>query len=818
MDKWQISVTGDIHLGILQQIPLDDKMRSGIPKGEAIGQLSLHFGCACFLEALLKSYACITFPRTINEKGDTCLPPAKRVFDVAGPSDKDLDAYKLPVKSMIVKSYPRVEHQGDQGTRCRIESPVRYGLRPAANLPNGLVPPKQSEVAVVDCRCYGFDLSTLADDVKPRFLIVKFRDRFDDNGKQVRTQQLKDITEAMQSAELQASVVLVNADDLRMNECDISRHISWEQTISDTLVAFSTAKSPLLTFLKEASFVIVSYDLDGILLIKLETGIPVGAVAVFSSLGIEGDFRAAAPGEMLGSDSVIVAAVAGAIAAERPAVLVTEFLAKAAERGLEGARFLHLHGFTELEQSVYQASASDPEGVQIVKTPRSEALPAIEDAEPKRFYPIDLSMEIVRTGSLANLNYASMPATAQKAETLSRVCKAAKADFKLLTRSITVDLKEIIKQPHSDWSFLTLWTSDQKDIDSLSQDILRKGLEKAWRERRVPAPLCKIGKYVAIGRSEQEAARETAVLVRQYLVNPAARRPFNLAVFGRPGSGKSFLVREVVDQVTPESLRTKTLEFNLSNYTTVKELHGAFHRIRDVALAGRIPVVFWDEFDASVESQQFYWLRFFLAPMWDGYFQEGQDSRPIGKAIFVFAGGRFETYGALRRHLQMGRTIGDVSESEFQAQCEKEKLNRTKVELLHASKGDDFERRLDAYIDLPGIELQSEQGNELAGLRRALILRATIKDLVGPKVFQGNELRISEGAAKKILHHVEFLHGAGSMTTYVGISDLRTSNRFDSTVEPSRRLLAKIFRDPTTQIAVDATQRFMEQAIEEESK
>jgi hypothetical protein len=33
------------------------------------------------------------------------------------------------------------------------------------------------------------------------------------------------------------------------------------------------------------------------------------------------------------------------------------------------------------------------------------------------------------------------------------------------------------------------------------------------------------------------------------------------------------------------------------------------------------------------------WLRYFLAPIQDGTFQEGQITHPLGRAIFVFARG-----------------------------------------------------------------------------------------------------------------------------------------------------------------------------------
>src|SRR5450756_1903090 len=81
------------------------------------------------------------------------------------------------------------------------------------------------------------------------------------------------------------------------------------------------------------------------------------------------------------------------------------------------------------------------------------------------------------------------------------------------------------------------------------------------------------------------------------------------------------------------------LEFNLSQFKSPDELIGAFHRVRDAVLRGITPVAFWDEFD----SQSYTWLQYLLAPMQDGAFQDGQITHPIGKCIFIFAGGTSPT-------------------------------------------------------------------------------------------------------------------------------------------------------------------------------
>jgi hypothetical protein len=65
--------------------------------------------------------------------------------------------------------------------------------------------------------------------------------------------------------------------------------------------------------------------------------------------------------------------------------------------------------------------------------------------------------------------------------------------------------------------------------------------------------------------------------------------------------------------------------------------------VRDVGLSGALPLVFWDEFDTALEGKKLGWLRYFLAPMQDGRFQDGQLVHPIGRSIFVFAGGTSTT-------------------------------------------------------------------------------------------------------------------------------------------------------------------------------
>ena len=159
-------------------------------------------------------------------------------------------------------------------------------------------------------------------------------------------------------------------------------------------------------------------------------------------------------------------------------------------------------------------------------------------------------------------------------------------------------------------------------------------------------PLGQFGNLLTVDRREIESFRSIRTLVSEYGRQSRPKRPLSIAVFGAPGSGKSFAIIEVANSLLPDQL--KVLEFNLSQRNDPGELPQALHQVRDVGLSGLIPLVFWDEFDTALAGNPLGWLRYFLAPMQDGSFQEGQITHPIGPLIFVFAGGTsstMETFG-----------------------------------------------------------------------------------------------------------------------------------------------------------------------------
>src|ERR1035437_1427249 len=151
-------------------------------------------------------------------------------------------------------------------------------------------------------------------------------------------------------------------------------------------------------------------------------------------------------------------------------------------------------------------------------------------------------------------------------------------------------------------------------------------------------PCARFGKLLTLDRREIEALRSLRQLMLSYRDGGPQKQPLSVAVFGAPGSGKSFGLKQIAEGVFGD--KNPVLEFNLSQFKGPDDLIGSYHQVRDAVLAGKTPVVFWDEFD----SRSYFWLQYLLAPMQDGAFQECQLSHSIGKCVFVFAGGTSRTY------------------------------------------------------------------------------------------------------------------------------------------------------------------------------
>lgn len=253
-------------------------------------------------------------------------------------------------------------------------------------------------------------------------------------------------------------------------------------------------------------------------------------------------------------------------------------------------------------------------------------------------------------------------------------------------------------------------------------------------------PHLHVGALISIDREEIESLRMLTGLMTAYRDRPGADKPLSIGVFGPPGSGKSFTVKQLARAVVGKS---GWLEFNLSQFAGPQDLIGAFHQVRDAVLEGDLPVAFFDEFD----SRHYTWLQYLLAPMQDGRFQEGQITHPVGKCIFIFAGATshsFETFGP--------------SSDEQEA-----------WDHFRFAKGPDFKSRLDGFLNVAGPNPQSPpltsktngERDVFFPVRRAFLIRG----LLGCKPWEG--LNIHEGLLNALLTVHEYKHGSRSLSKVV---------------------------------------------------
>jgi hypothetical protein len=244
-------------------------------------------------------------------------------------------------------------------------------------------------------------------------------------------------------------------------------------------------------------------------------------------------------------------------------------------------------------------------------------------------------------------------------------------------------------------------------------------------------PCATFGKLQTFDRYEIDSLRSLRQLMLMYRDRADQKKPLCLAVFGAPGSGKSFGLKQIAKGVFGEASPIK--EFNLSQFAE-RDLIGALHQVRDMVLAGPTPVVFWDEFDSNSHG----WLKYFLAPMQDGSFQDGQITHSIGKAVFVFAGGVSEEF------------------HEFETPKDKDDFK--------LKKGPDFLSRLAGYLNIAGPNPRRTNtggGPDLEyPVRRAMVIRTALD--LGDR-----DLQIERGLLTALLAAGRYRNGARSLEKLV---------------------------------------------------
>jgi hypothetical protein len=570
----------------------------------------------------------------------------------------------------------------------------------------------------------------------------------------------------LEAFHLPRTVAQLTADELRGEGGSISRELSWERTATDLIL--SLAREPKFAGLRSCPFMIITLNIEGAVLVRCEKDQVSKAHLWYYPNLSEGQLLRSGRGDMSGFGSAFAAAVAAELAAAGKAAhdldKLEEHLRKGISNGLTATYNLLEEAFGPclLKDEVDEKNrkrrrskkASDEERTER-RAPRYPSTPKLFESQPNG------------APKIFNVPLPPLPNPHSPKETTS----------------------------FRSWRILD---SNRDGVFSdLAAEVARLGAEKVFKD----VPIGQFGKassavkLTTLERSEIESYRSIRNLIREFMDNPRPERPLCLAVFGAPGSGKSFGVTQVARSLDTEGIIEK-LDFNVSQWNSPDYLVSALHRVRDHAIQGKVPLVFFDEFDSQLGLQRLGWLRYFLAPMQDGVFADGPFTHDIGKAIFVFAGGTADTFAEFSKELSHaaaddkataaqkgGQGAGGVGGSASGGQNATgggQQTAKSKDEESKSVKLPDFVSRLRGHVDVFGLDPPVDTNL----LRRALVLRSNILKKFPKLKDASGALRMDGGVLRAFLQVPKYFHGARSVEAILDMSRLGNRPHFDPSLLP----------------------------------
>jgi len=251
-----------------------------------------------------------------------------------------------------------------------------------------------------------------------------------------------------------------------------------------------------------------------------------------------------------------------------------------------------------------------------------------------------------------------------------------------------------------------------------------KGKEKP-KEHKLYANAV-IGKFVTCNKGFANVLKGIPKTVEDYLRRPSPSKSLNIVIAAPPGSGKSFLVKQLSEAVrTSFKDEPKVVfdEYHVAAMTDVEDLIDCFRRIQSHNLEGKVPIVFFDEADAQVGGHQIF--AHLLAPMADGKFYHRGHANCLGKAVLVFAGSSlFVTDPNTPKPRTKKSQTGATRLPDYKTWADKQEaaLKRRLRGKNATEKLSDFGDRIDIIVCVPSIRMKLRDGDRDDDLKALALL------------------------------------------------------------------------------------------------
>lgn len=567
-------------------------------------------------------------------------------------------------------------------------------------------------------------------------------------------------------------VAVFSIQDLRADGVMVTRGLSWERSLSD-VVRWMTQQDELQILLnpRKARYVVVGFGAEGAVVFD---NVSRDVRLVFDFDHVEGEWFDQHPGTVFGLQTILTSSIAAALLADGSPVggaeddSALQTICRGVRAGLHGIRALISGGHGPVQPM--KKDDGKKRAASATRTSPTDQPSSGEKSSPNAASGGDRNKD-----SKNEFSWPFEPV----AKCVSARLTQDGADECFGEFRARLDDPSLISVTDA-WRILDRQQAglppdkDQPARRSSPLPHYGKGrlvAEFGLAQSGTQVPCLKIGKLMSVDRKEIESLRTIKLLIENYVGGGAQKRPLCLGVFGQPGCGKSFGVKEVARSFVADDV--PILEFNLSQFRSPDELVAALHQVRDKVLQGHTPVVFWDEFDSRDNK----WLRYLLAPMQDGRFRDGALEHTIGKSIFVFAGGTcydFASFGPPEswEHVQRHAHAAGLSSEELKKRSEelKQRYDDERQSFVKA-KGPDFKSRLNGFLDVAGPnqrqtyhwssqEWKPDESDCGFPIRRAQLLRAQL----GKK---GQARLEMDSGLLTALVLIDYRHGARSMEKIV---------------------------------------------------